>query len=106
MGAPFAPGSSKLLSRPTFLVIVLVASIASDTKAFGYVDPGSGTLIWQFLVAGIAGVLFYAQSLFRSLFSSGKKRRNTPKDAQAEASPPPLSPPYSDSQSDPSNMRD
>lgn len=33
----------------------------------GYVDPGSGALIWQMLAAAAVGVLFYFRSFFRRI---------------------------------------
>lgn len=33
----------------------------------GYVDPGSGALIWQMLAAAAVGVLFYFRSFFRGI---------------------------------------
>lgn len=43
-----------------------------------YVDPGSGQLIWQMLVAGFVGALFYFKRIrlfFQKLFTKwfGKK---------------------------------
>ncbi len=42
---------------------------------FGYIDPGSGLLIWQMIVAACVGALFYFKKLrvgimkcFRKLF--------------------------------------
>jgi hypothetical protein len=32
---------------------------------FLYTDPGSGALLWQLLVAGFIGALFYARLFFR-----------------------------------------
>jgi len=32
---------------------------------YAYADPGSGILIWQMLLAGIAGALFYLRRLLR-----------------------------------------
>ncbi|WCJ59692.1 hypothetical protein NXS98_00820 [Fontisphaera persica] len=36
-------------------------------EIFGYVDPGSGALIWQMLAAAAVGVLFYFRSFFRGI---------------------------------------
>jgi hypothetical protein len=60
---PFS--SLRLLS---FLLLLL---FATEQEARAYTDPGSGMLIWQMLVAGFVGVLFY----FRRLTSwfRGKK---------------------------------
>ena len=41
-------------------------------QAYAYTDPGSGALLWQALVAGAFGLLFYARKFWYRLFS----RRN------------------------------
>jgi hypothetical protein len=53
------------------LSFLLLLSFATEHEARAYTDPGSGMLIWQMLVAGFVGVLFY----FRRLTSwfRGKK---------------------------------
>jgi hypothetical protein len=38
-------------------------------NVFGYVDPGLGTFIMQFLLATIAGLFFYFRSFFLKIFS-------------------------------------
>ncbi len=55
-------------------LIVLVCSFEQPAKA--YVDPGSGALIWQSLVAMLAGVGFF----FRKFFWSRKSRADEDKD--------------------------
>jgi hypothetical protein len=41
-----------------------------------YVDPGTGSMLLQLLIAGIAGALFYFRKFFAKLLSlgGGKKR--------------------------------
>jgi hypothetical protein len=53
------------------LSFLLLLSFATEHEARAYTDPGSGMLIWQILVAGFVGVMFY----FRRLTSwfRGKK---------------------------------
>lgn len=53
----------------------------------GYIDPGSGAMLLQWLIAGIAGVGFYFRrvigKLFRRLFGKGDKtddQEDTPSD--------------------------
>jgi hypothetical protein len=45
-----------------------------------YIDPGLGALIWQSVVAGIVGFLFYVKksrrwivNVFRNMFGCGQK---------------------------------
>jgi hypothetical protein len=53
------------------LPFLLLLSFATERQAHAYADPGSGMLLWQMLVAGFVGVMFY----FRRLTSwfRGKK---------------------------------
>ena len=54
---------------PLFISLVVVAvgfagsamarDVAVGPNTLGYVDPGSGQLIWQMAVAGFVGALFY-----------------------------------------------
>ena len=50
---------------------VLALLVASEREARAYADPGSGTLIWQVIVAGFVGLLFYIRK-----FASWFKARN------------------------------
>ena len=61
-------GPFSTLRLLSFLVLL---SFATEHEARAYTDPGSGMLIWQMLVAGFVGVMFY----FRRLTSwfRGKK---------------------------------
>jgi hypothetical protein len=34
-----------------------------------YIDPGSGTLLWQTLLSGFFGILFFFRHTFRQYFS-------------------------------------
>jgi len=56
-----------------------------------YIDPGLGALIWQSVVAGIVGFLFYVKksrrwivNVFRNMFGRGQK----PPGASIEIPPP------------------
>ena len=40
------------------VIAVTIALLFSEKPLYGYTDPGSGTLIWQIIVAGIVGVGF------------------------------------------------
>ena len=59
-----------------WLVGVCVCLIFAS-NAHAYIDPGSGALLWQMLVAGFMGALFY----FRRFF----KRSHTRKEKVLEA---------------------
>ena len=49
------------LSR--ILVLVGLVGFATAQEARAYIDPGSGALIWQFIVAAMVGGLFYLRKL-------------------------------------------
>jgi hypothetical protein len=38
-------------------------------KILGYLDPGSGSYVYQMLIAGLAGVFFYFKTIKRKLLS-------------------------------------
>ena len=43
--------------------LVLVLLIAAQARVYAYTDPGSGTLIWQMIVASSLGLLFYVRRI-------------------------------------------
>jgi hypothetical protein len=51
---------------PIAIVLILTAR-----EAAAYTDPGSGALVWQMLVAGFVGSLFYIRK-FISWLRSGR----------------------------------
>jgi hypothetical protein len=53
---------------------LLVFFFASEREARAYTDPGSGALIWQVLVGGLVGAMFY----FRKITSWFKGRKPVP----------------------------
>ena len=48
---------SERLIRSALLIGILV--FGTERAAYGYTDPGTGALIWQTVVAMLAGFLFY-----------------------------------------------
>jgi hypothetical protein len=60
-----------------FLICVGVLLVA-QIQVYAYVDPGSGTLIWQILLAASFGVMFYLRRIIgwvRRLRSSGEEAK-------------------------------
>lgn len=43
--------------------LLTVLAVASVTPALAYIDPGTGSMVVQMAVAGIAGALFYFRQL-------------------------------------------
>ena len=67
------------------LLICVVVLIVAQTRVYAYTDPGSGTLIWQMLLAASFGIMFYLRRIigwFRGLKSDKQK----PSAAEALAS--------------------
>ena len=55
------------------LVLAVAVLLAVESPARAYTDPGSGALLWQILVAGFVGALFYVRKFTSWL--RGKKRK-------------------------------
>lgn len=55
----------------TYLAFVFVLLFQS---LHAYTDPGTGSMIWQLLMASGFGLLFYVRSFFRWVFSLGSKQ--------------------------------
>jgi len=53
------------------LFLLALAMFACEQEARAYTDPGTGALIWQMALAGLAGVAFY----FRRITSWFKNRK-------------------------------
>jgi hypothetical protein len=62
------------------LLICVGVLLVAQTRAYAYADPGSGTLIWQMILAASFGVMFYARRIigwFRRP-KTGRERGSTP----------------------------
>ena len=63
-----------LLSRRLDLpVLTLLALWAAEPAVHAYIDPGSGALNWQAIVAGFVGAAFYFRRFFNRFFSRGRR---------------------------------
>ncbi len=68
---------SNQAGKPTFnlpfrtLFLLVLAMLATEQEARAYTDPGTGALIWQMALAGLAGVAFY----FRRITNWFKNRK-------------------------------
>jgi hypothetical protein len=51
--------------HPTPALLTLLLLVLIPDRAFGYLDPGTGSIILQVLVAGALGALFTVKNLFR-----------------------------------------
>jgi hypothetical protein len=57
------------------LLVAVLLLFATERQAMAYTDPGTGALIWQALVAGFVGLLFYVRR-----FTTWFKKKRGPKD--------------------------
>lgn len=57
-------------------------SLVHAPIVLGYIDPGSGAMLLQWIIAGVAGVGFYFRRAIGKLFRrlSGKGDKTDPKD--------------------------
>ena len=60
--------------RLDVVVLTLLALWGAESHLAAYIDPGSGALIWQALVAGFVGAAFYFRRFFSRLFSRGDRQ--------------------------------
>ena len=54
--------------------LALLLSVPRD--AYAYTDPGTGALIWQVLVAGFVGALFYLRKLASWIKTKKRDKKN------------------------------
>ena len=63
----------------TLVVAVLVCSLMMAGPAYAYLDPGSGSMMLQLLLGGIAGLFVIFKLYWRRLlmvFGVGKKKKS------------------------------
>jgi hypothetical protein len=65
--------------RLDVLVLAALAIWGAETRLLAYIDPGSGALIWQAIMAGIVGAGFYFRRFFGRFFSRNH-RQDPPSD--------------------------
>ena len=65
LSKPVARTRTQLLrtAKASFTFVVICMIITTDSHA--YIDPGSGALIWQALLAVFVGASFYMRSIIR-----------------------------------------
>ena len=59
--------------RVALLLLVLLVGVEREAK--GYTDPGTGALIWQVLIAGFMGAMFYFRRIKNYLMSFRNKQQ-------------------------------
>jgi hypothetical protein len=68
-------------------LILAVLLLAVPQKAFAYVDPGGGAMVWQLLAATFLGALFYARKIALRIRSLWEKPENPRKLAVPRSRP-------------------
>jgi hypothetical protein len=51
------------MKRSKVWVLVLILLIATQARVHAYTDPGTGTMVWQLLLAASFGVMFYLRRI-------------------------------------------
>lgn len=63
------------------LTVVLVAGIASS-NAWGYIDPGTGSLLLQLQLAFAAGLLFYFKKIKATVVAFFARKKQSAGESQ------------------------
>jgi hypothetical protein len=63
----------RLISSSLTLLITFLLLVATDRRAWGYVDPGSGLIALQTFASVGAAYAYFIRRRIRSFFSSEKK---------------------------------
>lgn len=66
-----------MFQRAKYLFVTVLFAVALccalERRAYAYVDPGSGLLVFQGISAAVSGALFYFRRRIRNLFVRGEK---------------------------------
>lgn len=62
--------------RSKYSIIILFILSGLTLPAYAYIDPGSGSLLLQFLIAGIVAVFFKFKNHLRKLIIFIRKKFN------------------------------
>lgn len=69
------------------LLLAAIFFIVAESRVFAYTDPGTGTLIWQVVMAAIFGAMFYVRRIiawFRSVRSGAEPAAHAEVDGREE----------------------
>lgn len=73
-----------MASKLTYLVVtaMLIAALGLtfEPKAYAYVDPGSGLLLFQGITAAVSGTLIYFRRRLKALFVKPQKMEESATD--------------------------
>jgi len=66
--------ASPVSRRVDVCVLAALAIWGAESQLHAYIDPGSGALIWQAIVAGFVGAGFYFRRFFGRFFSRNRRQ--------------------------------
>lgn len=55
-----------------FLILTIII-LFNNQEAFAYINPGSGSYIFQTVIGGILGIFYFFKNLFLKLFKKDEK---------------------------------
>ncbi|NWF75903.1 MAG: hypothetical protein HXY53_04920 [Nitrospirae bacterium] len=64
-----------------YIAVVIIVSLFFTRPVYAYLDPGSGSMIWQMLLGALASVVVFFKFFgrkFLALFGYAKKDTNNP----------------------------
>ena len=73
--------------RPKLILCSIAALMFIETDAYAYLDPGTGSIILQALIAGVAGSLFVVKAYWyklRNFLGIGRQNSETEDEMQGE----------------------
>ena len=80
---------NSVLKAPAIALMVLVGLVAVQPEAHAYLDPGTGSMVIQFVVASFLGMLLYitifwsrVKLFFSSLFSKSQSKEGYDDDSE------------------------
>lgn len=73
-----------MASKLTYLVVtamlITALGLTFEPKAYAYVDPGSGLLLFQGITAAVSGTLIYFRRRLKALFVKSQKMEESATD--------------------------
>lgn len=61
-----------------------ILSIIAPSEALAYIDPGTGSFVFQFAIAGILGLSYSFRSFFKTIWQRLTRKKTTPETREDE----------------------
>jgi len=68
-------GMIKLESRQRFILLLIIGLILSISQASAYIDPGTASVVWQFMLALMLGAAFTVRLYWTKIKDFSRKIR-------------------------------